>query len=69
MIKSKKILSENKDLLKLIAETLLDEETITKEQIDYLVEHGHLQKDETENEEIKENEEKNNTKTKENSEK
>ena len=44
--KSKKILKENKDLLKLIAETLLEEETITKEQIDYLVKHGHLEKDE-----------------------
>jgi len=44
--KSKKILKENKDLLKLIAETLLEEETITKEQIDYLVEHGKLKKDE-----------------------
>ena len=31
--KTKKILKENKDLLKLIAETLLEEETITKEQI------------------------------------
>ena len=40
--KTKKIISENKDLLKLIAETLLEEETITKEQIDYLVEHKHL---------------------------
>ena len=43
--KSKKILEENKDLLKLIADTLLEEETITKEQIDYLVKHGHLEKD------------------------
>ena len=43
---SKKILNENKELLKLIAETLLEEETITKEQIDYLVEHGHLPKEE-----------------------
>ena len=42
--KTKKILSENKDLLTLIANTLLEEETITKEQIDYLVEHGHLPK-------------------------
>jgi len=49
--KTKKILSENKDLLKLIADTLLEEETITKEQIDYLVEHGHLEKDETTTEE------------------
>ena len=46
---SKKILNENKDLLKLIAETLLEEETITKEQIDYLVKHGHLEKDEDSN--------------------
>ena len=37
---TKKILSENKDLLDLIASTLLEHETITKEQIDYLVEHG-----------------------------
>ena len=58
---SKKILNENKDLLKLIAETLLEEETITKEQIDYLVEHGHLEKDdnkeENDNNETKENSE------------
>ena len=40
--KTKKILTKNKDLLDLIANTLLEEETITKEQIDYLVEHGHL---------------------------
>ena len=38
--KTKKIISENKDLLELIANTLLEYETITKEQIDYLVEHG-----------------------------
>ena len=35
-----KILKENRDLLDLIANTLLEYETITKEQIDYLVEHG-----------------------------
>ncbi len=33
------ILKENKDLLELIANVLLEYETITKEQIDYLVEH------------------------------
>ena len=33
------IIKKNKDLLKLIAETLLEYETLTKEQIDYLVEH------------------------------
>ena len=54
--KTKKIITENKDLLKLIAETLLEEETITKEQIEYLVEHGHLEeKDDTKNIEEKQN--------------
>ncbi len=47
--KTKKIITENKDLLALIANTLLEEEIITKEQIDYLVEHGHLPKDEEKN--------------------
>ena len=40
--KTKKILKENKELLKLIAETLLEEETITKEQIDSLVKYGYI---------------------------
>ena len=40
--KTQKILKENTDLLELIANTLLEEETITKEQIDSLVETGHL---------------------------
>lgn len=54
--KTKKIITENKDLLKLIAETLLEEETITKEQIEYLVEHGHLEeKEDTKNIEEKQN--------------
>lgn len=39
---AKKIISENMDLLKLIAEALLEKETITKEQIDYLVANGCL---------------------------
>ncbi len=39
---TKKIISENKDLLDLIANTLLEYETITKEQIEYLVENGHM---------------------------
>ena len=46
--KTKKILIENKELLKLIADTLLEEETITKEEIDYLVENGHLPKEKSE---------------------
>ncbi|NBJ65111.1 ATP-dependent zinc metalloprotease FtsH [bacterium c-19] len=36
----KKLISENMDLLKLIAETLIEEETITNEQIMNLVDHG-----------------------------
>lgn len=47
---TKKIISENRDLLDLIAKTLLKYETITKEQIAYLVEHGHMPND-TESEE------------------
>lgn len=39
---TRKIIYENKDLLDLIANTLLEKETITKEEIDYLVEHGSL---------------------------
>ena len=39
---TKKIISENMDLLELIATTLLEYETITKEQIDYLVKHGKM---------------------------
>ena len=51
--KTKKIIKENKDLLDLIANTLLEVETITKEQIEYLVKHKHLpEKDSTENETI-----------------
>ena len=39
---AKKILSDNKDLVKLIAETLLEYETLTKEQIEYLVKNGKM---------------------------
>ena len=38
--KTKKIISDNRDLLDLIANALLEHETITKEQIEYLVENG-----------------------------
>ena len=38
--KTKKIIKDNKDLLHLIAKTLLKYETITKEQIEYLVKNG-----------------------------
>ena len=60
--KTKKIISENKDLLSLIANTLLEEETITKEEIDFLVEHGHLPEVETKKEEEQVNEVKEDTK-------
>ena len=46
--KAKKILKENEDLVKLIAETLLEYETLTKEQIEYLVKNGHMPEDEKE---------------------
>ena len=45
--KTKKLIKENEDLLELIATTLLEEETITKEQIDSLVKTGHLPNDDT----------------------
>ena len=67
--KSKKILKENQKLLKLIAETLLEEETITKEQIDSLVEHGKIIKNTEENEEKTEENEKQKKHTKANDEK
>ena len=47
--KAKDIINKNKDLLKLIAETLLEYETLTKEQIDYLVEHGKMPKEDDNN--------------------
>ena len=40
--KATDILKNNEDLVKLIAEALLERETLTKEQIDYLVEHKEL---------------------------
>lgn len=44
--KAKKIIKENKDLLTLIAETLIEVETLTKEQIEQLVKDGKLKLDE-----------------------
>ena len=46
--KATEILTKNKDLVKLIAETLLEYETITKEEIDSLVETGHMPEDKDE---------------------
>lgn len=45
-----KIIKENRDLLDLIANALLEHETLTKEQIEYLVENGKM-KEEVEEEE------------------
>ena len=47
--KATEIIKKNKDLLKLIAETLLEYETLTKEQIDYLVENGHMPEEDSDN--------------------
>jgi cell division protease FtsH len=44
---AKKIISENIDLLNLIADTLIEYETLTKEQIDYLVANGHMPEEES----------------------
>ena len=52
--RTKKVISENKELLSLIANALLENETITKEEIDYLVEHKHLPKQEKEEKTISE---------------
>ncbi len=47
-----KIIKENKELLKLIAESLLEYETLTKEQIDYLVENKKMPEDSDNNYEL-----------------
>jgi len=52
--KAKKIIKENKELLTLIANALLEDEIITKEEIDYLVEHKHLPKEDKNGKIIKE---------------
>lgn len=40
--KAKKIIEKNRDLLDLIASSLIEHETLTKEQIDYLAENGKM---------------------------
>ena len=47
--KATEIIKKNEDLLKLIAETLLEYETLTKEQIDYLVENGKMPEEDENN--------------------
>ncbi len=46
---AKKVLKENEDLVDLIAKALIEHETLTKEEIDYLVEHKELPPGEEEN--------------------
>ncbi len=43
--KAKKIIEKNRDLLDLIATNLIEHETLTKEQIDYLAENGKMPED------------------------
>ena len=53
--KATQLIKENRDLLDLIANTLITKETLTKEEIDYLVEHKCLPSEEEETlEELKE---------------
>ena len=47
--KATEIIKGNEGLLKLIAESLLEYETLTKEQIDYLVEHGAMPEEDESN--------------------
>ena len=47
--KAKEIINKNMDLLNLIANTLLEYETLTKEQIDYLVENGKMPEEDENN--------------------
>ena len=54
--KTEKILKDNKDLLDLIATNLAKYETLTKEQIEYLVEHGHMKEEEEDSEDFSLNE-------------
>lgn len=48
-LKTEKVLKENKDLLDLFATNLVKYETLTKEQMDYLVKHGHMPFEDEEN--------------------
>ena len=53
-LNAKKILKENMNLLELIASSLLEHETLTKEQIDYLVEFGKMPEEEIEETSVEE---------------
>ena len=56
--RAKQILSENQDMIKLIVDALLEREKITKEQIDYLVEHGTMPPEDDEEQVVDNKEEK-----------
>ena len=56
--RAKQILSENQDMIKLIVDALLERETITKEQIDYLVEYGTMPPEDDEEQVVDNKEEK-----------
>ena len=56
--RAKQILSENQDMIKLIVDALLERETVTKEQIDYLVEHGTMPPEDDEEQVVDNKEEK-----------
>lgn len=56
--RARQILSENQDMIKLIVDALLERETITKEQIDYLVEHGTMPPEDDEEQVVDNKEEK-----------
>lgn len=56
--RAKQILSANQDMIKLIVDALLERETITKEQIDYLVEHGTMPPEDDEEQVVDNKEEK-----------
>ncbi len=47
--KATEIIKKNKELLKLIADALLEYETLTKEQIDYLVKNGRMPEEDEDN--------------------
>ena len=52
--KATQLIKENRDLLDLIANTLITKETLTKEEIDYLVEHKCLPDEEVKEETLEE---------------
>ena len=62
--KCKKVVKENKDLIMLLSEALMKYETLTKEQIEYIVENGNINfKEETEEPDISIDELKNKAKS------